>query len=54
MKYWSQFLKSLDSPGGHILILVGMLIAGHSMSNMELSVASMGALFAILRTGERT
>lgn len=46
---WERFVDSLDTPGGHILILLGLLGMGLYASNMELTVASMGALFAVLR-----
>lgn len=52
MSYWHQLLDSLDSPGGHILILVSLLGLGAWMGDMELRVAAMGALFAVLRTTE--
>lgn len=47
---WERFVDSLDTPGGHILILLLLLTLGLWASNMELTVASMGALFAVLRT----
>lgn len=50
MTYWGQFLDALDSPGGHILVLLVLLGAGLVVGNMELTVAAMGALFAVLRT----
>ena len=28
MKYWHAFLDSLDSDGGHILVLVVLMVAG--------------------------
>lgn len=46
---WERFLDSLDTPGGHILILLGLLAMGQHTGSMELTVASMGALFAVLR-----
>ena len=50
MTHWDRFLDSLDSPGGHIFVLLALLTAGLTVGNMELTVASMGALFALLRT----
>lgn len=50
MTYWLQFLDSIDSPGGHIFVLLVLLGTGVSVGNMELTVAAMGALFAVLRT----
>lgn len=47
---WERFLDSLDTPGGHILILILLLVLGWKMGSMELTVASMGALFAVLRS----
>lgn len=46
---WERFLDSLDTPGGHILILLVLLVLGWAMKSTELLVASMGALFAVLR-----
>ena len=50
MNIWGQFLDSIDSPGGHILVLLVLLVLGLWLGSMELQVASMGALFAMLRT----
>ena len=47
---WKELVDSLDTPGGHILVLVGLLLIGWRMGSTELTVASMGALFALLRT----
>jgi len=47
--YWHQFLDSLDSPGGHIAVLLALLAAGIGFGIMELHVFAMGALATILR-----
>lgn len=47
---WERFLDSLDTPGGHILILILLLVLGWKMGSMELTVASMAALFTVLRS----
>ena len=47
---WKEFLDSVDTPGGHILVLLILLGLGLWLGSMELQVASMGALFAMLRT----
>lgn len=52
MKHWERFLDSIDSPGGHILLLVGLLCGGLAVSNMELTVGATAALFLRLRSGE--
>lgn len=49
---WERFLDSLDTPGGHILVLVLMLLLGWWMQSMELQVASMAALFTVLRSNQ--
>lgn len=50
MNIWDRFLDSLDSPGGHIFVLVLLLALGYQTGHMELTAAAMGALFALLRT----
>jgi hypothetical protein len=47
---WERLLDSLDTPGGHIAVLLLLLALGLWNGNMELTAASMGALFAVLRT----
>jgi hypothetical protein len=50
MNNWQKFLDSFNSAGGHIIVLVSLLVLGTYIGSMELQVASMGALFAYLRT----
>lgn len=45
MNLWHQFLDSLDSGGGHIVIFVSLLLAGLWMGSMELTALATGALF---------
>lgn len=52
MTYWMQFLDALDSPGGHILLLVALLLYGSHIGSMELQVGATAALFLRLRSGE--
>ena len=47
---WERLLDSFDTPGGHIFVLVLLLVLGQAMGSMELTAAAMGALFAVLRT----
>lgn len=49
MNSWGAFLDSLDTPGGHILILLLLLAAGIVSGHMELTTAAMTALFVVLR-----
>ena len=50
MNLWEKFLDSLDTPGGHIFVLLILLGIGHTTGHMELTAAAMGALFVVLRT----
>ena len=47
---WERFLDSLDTPGGHILVLLTLLGVGIVAGVNDLMIAAMGALFAVLRT----
>lgn len=53
MKYWQHFLNSLDSSGGHIFLLVALLVYGTRIGSMELTVGATAALFATLRPGAK-
>jgi hypothetical protein len=60
MYAWRAFLASLDTPGGHLLVLalgallgVGLLAAGVADGHTVL-VGSGGALLALLRTSAST
>lgn len=50
VKIIGGLLDVLDSPGGHIVILLLLLAAGLHFGVMELTVGAMAVLFAIFRT----
>ncbi len=58
MGWWRTFLDSLDSNGGHIFILVGLVVAGfgvlhfdgQNMKAGELVTGSFGALLMMLKS----
>lgn len=53
---WQRFLNSLDSMGGHLLLLVGGILLGCALLYLKLAdghtvlVGSGGALLALLRS----
>lgn len=57
MGWWRTLLDSLDTPGGHLAILVGLMVGGFallryewsSMKAGELVTAALGALLGMLR-----
>lgn len=57
MGWWRVFLDSLDTPGGHLAILVALMISGFALLHYEWSAMkagelismTLGALFTILR-----
>ena len=54
MKYWQGFLNSLATDGGHVFVLIALLVYGTRISSMELTVGATAALFAMLRpTGQK-
>lgn len=55
MKTWGTLLNSLDTPGGHVLLLLVLVGVGIGMSATQLPkaedilIGSFGALLAMLR-----
>lgn len=55
MMRWQQFLNSLDTAGGHIIILLALVAAGIVAAhhgNTEFLAAAIGALMLKLRGGQ--
>ena len=44
MTYWTAFLDSLDSPGGHMIVALGLIGIGISIDSMELEMLGVGVL----------
>ena len=55
MQFWHDLLDSFDSDGGHIVVLVGLIIAGFVASHAGMSkgddilVGAFGALLGLLK-----
>lgn len=44
MNLWRAWLDSLDSDGGHLIILLGLIIFAWWTASMEIQAAALGAL----------
>lgn len=44
MKYWREFLDSLDTPGGHIVVAFVLLGFGIAIGSMEMEMLGVGVL----------
>lgn len=56
MQFWHDLLDSFDSDGGHIVVLVGLIVAGfvavHAgiADGRDILVGSFGALLGLLKS----
>lgn len=53
MTYWQDFLNSLDTPGGHIVVAGVLLGVSTHIGNMELSMIAIGILARGLGSAQR-